>query len=133
VEIAERYLIMEKEKYLKKIKKFKTKDDMSLDYYEGYNALHIDIRQNDEVVAWLVVEDDNVLKICKTKENLCGTDDDIRILKTIKKLSKFMGMKKVYGRINIENENCKKTFQDMDFHFEESFDKSYRTAIVSFS
>lgn len=121
---------MNKEKCLSKLKKFKTKNGITLNCYEGYSYIHIDISENDEIVAWLTINEDNCMKICKTKQNFGYDKNDKYILKTIVKIAKFLSLNKIYGRVLIENEYCEAIFNKYDFSFEEQYDKDYRSAKV---
>lgn len=123
---------MFKERYLKKLAKFKTKNDITIRYYDGYNSIHIDIEYQNETVAWLIIDDNNNIKICKIKEFFGQNSNDKYIIKTIIKISRFLNISEINGRVNYDSELCKKLFLDNDFSFKELYDKKEKTAKVSY-
>ena len=44
------------------------KENISVQTYEGYNSLHIDLMYKEETIIWLNLDKENKLKICKIKE-----------------------------------------------------------------
>ena len=124
-------IFMNKEKCLLKLRKFKTKNNISLDCYEGYSYIHIDIYYNGNISAWITINEDNSIKICKLKDNFGEANEDKCIVKTIVKIAKFLNINKIYGRIPLENDYCKNLFDEFSFSIEEQFDKDYKSAKVN--
>jgi len=121
---------MDKTRCLNRLRKFKTKNNISLDIYEGYNSIHIDIKEYDSLVAWLTIDNKYNLKICKTKNKIGKEQTDENIVRTIVKIAKFLGINEIYGRIYIEDDNCEELFKNFNFKITEQFDKKERTIKV---
>lgn len=126
---------MTQKDYLTKLEHFKTKKGISLNVYEGYTILHIDILLNGKTVVWCTISEDspNKFKICTTKENFCNDKEDKKIIKTILNVSKYLKIDEIYGRINIDNNCCEKMFNELNFLFTEQFDKRNRTAKIIYN
>ena len=121
---------MDTTRCLKRLKKFKTKKNITLNFYEGYSLIHIDVKENEIPVAWLTIDNNYNMKICKTKECFGENHTDEHIIRTIVKLAKFLKLNEVYGRIYIENDNCTNLFKTFNFKISEQFDKKEKTIKV---
>lgn len=124
---------MNKTKLLKKLSKFKVKNGITLTIYDGYNSVHIDIANENEVVAWLLIDEENSMKICKFKEDASFVKSDIDIVRTIRKIARFVGIKNIYGRIVINDDDVYKLFVSQGFLWQEVYDKKYRSAKINFT
>ena len=111
--------------------KYPLKENMSVQTYEGYNSLHIDLMYKEETIIWLNLDKENKLKICKIKESAKDLENLSLIIETIIELAKVLKADEIFGRIDIDEKNIfPQAFVDFGFSFKEQYDKEKRTAKI---
>lgn len=107
------------------------KENISVQTYEGYNSLHIDLMYKEETIIWLNLDKENKLKICKIKESVKNLENLSLIMETIIELAKVLNADEIFGRIDIDEKNIlPQIFVDFGFSYKEKYDKEKRTAKI---